>query len=76
MVALLMYDFGAFAKELKMKNAGLFRLQSRASPFAAITDSIHRVIADPSHVVAFRQVRNYDEQETTEQTLRMSIIEN
>ena len=76
MVALLMYDFEAFAKELKMKNAGLFRLQSRASPFAAITDSIHRVIADPSHAVAFRQVRNYDETETTEQTLRMSIIEN
>ena len=76
MVALLMYDFGSFAKELEMKNAGLFRLQSRASPFAAVTDSVHRAIADPALLTAFEQVRNYDMEDVTEQTLRMSIIEN
>ena len=76
MVALLMYDFGNFAKELETKNAGLFRLQGRASPFAVVTDSVHRAIADPALLTAFEKVRNYDGKSTTEQTLRMSIIEN
>ena len=76
MVALLMYDFGNFAKELEAKNTGLFRLQSRSTPFSVVTSAVHRAIADPALLSSFEKVRNYDGGGAAELTLRMSIIEN
>ena len=75
LVALMLFDFSVLSSAFFDQNVGLFKLQTRAAPYAALVDSIHRALSNPCLSDTMIRVTNYDDDPVTERTTRMSIIE-
>jgi len=75
LVALMMFDFSALSDSFFKQNVGLFKLQTRAAPYAALVESVHRALSNPCLSDTMLRVTNYNDDLVTERTTRMSIIE-
>jgi hypothetical protein len=75
LVALMLFDFSALSDTFVDQNVGLFKLQTRAAPYAALVDSVHRALSNPCLSDTMMRVTNYNDDPVTERTTRMSIIE-